>query len=65
MARLAATAARMAGYRDLPMGRRDHRKMAGRDAAAALERMIQVERTLVSRFDAAVREQEMILQQMR
>jgi hypothetical protein len=63
-ARLAAIAARMIGYRDLPMGRHDHQKMAGHDAVAVLERMIQAERTLLSRIQAAVREQEAILGQM-
>jgi hypothetical protein len=41
--RLTAVAKRMAGYRDLPMGRHDMRTMMDRDNVAAFQRYVRVE----------------------
>jgi hypothetical protein len=53
--RLTAVAKRMAGYRDLPMGRHDLRTMMDRDNVATFQRYVQVEeellRLLRSRLD--------------
>ena len=45
--RLTAVAKRMAGYRDLPMGRHDMRTMMDRDNVAAFQRYVRVEEELL------------------
>jgi len=64
-AHLAATAARMTGYRDLPMGRYDFQQMSGQEALAAFEQFVRSERTLLSQLTAAVGDHESMLEQMR
>jgi hypothetical protein len=45
--RLTAVAKRMAGYRDLPMGRHDMRTMMDRDNVAAFQRYVREEEELL------------------
>jgi len=58
---LADTARRMAGYRDLPMGRHDERKMSGRESIAAFEHLVRTERTLVALLNDTVSEHQVML----
>jgi hypothetical protein len=64
-AQLVATAQRMGGCRNLPMGRHDEEKMSGRDAVAAFERFVHAERMLLSQLTQAIGEHEAMLTQMR
>jgi hypothetical protein len=63
-AQLAATAGRMAGYRDLPMGRHDLQKMSGPGAVATLDTLVQTERALLSRLTETLREHHSMLDEM-
>jgi hypothetical protein len=59
--RLEATAARMAGYRDLPMGRHDARALADPRLLQAFDRFVQREEELLSLLLAAhERDSEML-----
>ena len=64
-AQLAATAQRMEGYRDLPMGRHDEQAMSGLDALAAFERFVRAERALLLLLTAGIEEHEAMLEQTR
>jgi hypothetical protein len=63
-AQLAATAGRMVGSRDLPMGRHDERMMSGPDAIDAFERLVRTERAVHSRLTDTLREHQSMLDQM-
>ena len=52
--RLTAVAKRMAGYRDLPMGRHDMRTMMDRDNVAAFQRYVRVEEELLDRLRSRI-----------
>ena len=58
---LVAAGRRMAGYRDLPMGRHDEQKMSGRESVAALEQLVRTERALVSLLGDTLHEHEAML----
>jgi hypothetical protein len=58
---LAATSRRMAGYRDLPMGRHDEQWMSGPESVAALEQLVRTERALVSLLGDTLHEHEAML----
>jgi hypothetical protein len=62
-AQLTATASRMTGYRDLPMGRHDEQKMSGEDALAAFERFVGNERALLLLLTESVHQHEAMLEQ--
>ncbi len=64
-AQLAATAGHMARSHDLPMGRHDEQKLAGREALATFERFVGTERMLLSRLTGTVGEHEAMLDRMR
>jgi hypothetical protein len=58
---LKTTAARMASYRDLPMGRHDERMMAAPEIRDAFARFVRLERELLILVQSAVaRDQEMV-----
>jgi hypothetical protein len=58
---LQATAARMAGYRDLPMGMHDQRMMAAPEIRDAFTRLVRVEQELLILLQSGVsRDQEML-----
>lgn len=64
-AQLAASARRMAGYRDLPMGRHDQAILSGREALAAFEQFVRAEQNLLSLLTLSVAEHETMLERMR
>jgi hypothetical protein len=58
---LRATAERMAGYRDLPMGRHDVAALSTPEAAAPFARFVQLEEELVALLQARLaRDREML-----
>lgn len=61
---LAAMAQRMAGCRDLPMGRHDEEKMMAPEAMAAFQRFVEAERAALSLLTDTVGEHEAMLRQM-
>jgi hypothetical protein len=62
-ARLQATAERMAGYRDLPMGRHDMRAMAGPNPRAAFATFVRLEQELLAQLQQRLtRDREMLAQ---
>lgn len=63
-AQLAASAHRMAGYRDLPMGRHDQQKMSSREARVAFEELVQIERRLLTLLTSTVGDHDAMLEQM-
>jgi hypothetical protein len=63
-AQLDASARRMASYRDLPMGRHDERKMSSREARAAFEEYVRVERALLSLLNDTIDGHQAMLGQM-
>jgi hypothetical protein len=62
---LTGVAERMAGYRDLPMGRHDERRMAGPDALEAFARFVDAERRLLSLLQESISGGEAMLKGMR
>jgi hypothetical protein len=62
-AQLDASARRMASYRDLPMGRHDERKMSSREARAAFEQYVRMERALLSLLNDTIDGHEAMLTQ--
>lgn len=62
---LEETAARMAGYRDLPMPRHDESALMSTDAVEKFERFVQAERDLSSLMKASVERDEAMLSEMR
>jgi hypothetical protein len=63
-AQLSATAREMAGYRDLPMGRRDMEGMAGPEALAAFERYVRAKRELLVLLQETLAQDEAMLATM-
>ncbi len=61
---LAAAAAQMTGYCDLPMGRHDDEKMASREAVEVFRRFVRYERELLDLIGRDVEEHEAMLEQM-
>ena len=61
--RLSAVARRMAGYRDLPMGRHDMQVMSSREAVEAFAEFVQRERTVLSLMTDRVGQHETMLEQ--
>ncbi len=60
-ARLRATGDKMAGYRDLPMGRHDERALADRSVIDAFANLVRVERELLALLeDSAARHAAML-----
>lgn len=64
-ARLEATGARMAGYRDLPMGRHDERALADPRGLEAFEAYVKAERELRSLLDRSLERDERMLAAIR
>lgn len=62
---LAATARRMAGARDLPMGRHDMAAMADPEMAAAFERFVRLEEELLQLLQARLGSDRALLSTMR
>jgi hypothetical protein len=62
---LQATARRMSGYRDLPMGRHDQKAMAGPEFLEAFERFVTLEQELMTLLQARVERDQRMLSQMR
>jgi hypothetical protein len=62
---LQATARRMSGYRDLPMGRHDQKAMAGPELLEAFERFVTLEQELMTLLQARVEQDRRMLSQMR
>lgn len=63
-ARLRATAERMAGYRDLPMGRHDMRVMAGSNAREAFATFVRLEQELLAQLQQRLTQDREMLAQM-
>jgi len=64
-AELRETASRMAGYRDLPMGRHDTSVMSSPRAVQAFEKFVNVEEELLSMLQKRVEADEKVLAEMR
>lgn len=64
-AQLGATAERMTGYADLPMGRHDDAAMAGPEAIFAFDRLVKAEGTLHRHLGALVGDHAAMLDEMR
>lgn len=64
-ARLNTLAGQMNGYRTLPMGRHDEKKMAAPEATAAFTAFVRQERMLYGLLESRVHEHETMLQQRR
>ena len=64
-AQLQATAQRMAGYRDLPMGRHDEKVMSDPKAFAAFERFVSIGQELVKLLNRTAERDNKILAAMR
>ena len=62
---LQATARRMAGYRDLPMGRHDPGAMAAPKPAEAFESFVEIEEELVTLLRRRLESDRAMLRQMR
>ena len=61
---LEATASRMAGYRDLPMGRHDMAAMMSPEPAEAFSRFVAIEEELFSLLRARLEEDRAMLSEM-
>lgn len=61
---LAATAARMAGYRDLPMGAHDMQTMMSDPPRVAFARLVREEESLLSLLQARLEQDRAMLAQM-
>jgi hypothetical protein len=64
-AALTATADRMAGYRDLPMGRHDESVMSGQKAMQAFEDFVRAEQELLALLQPLVEQDQAMLAEMR
>lgn len=64
-AALKATAERMAGYRDLPMGRHDERAMSGPKAMQTFEEFATAEQGLLTLLQSLAEESQEMLAEMR
>jgi hypothetical protein len=64
-AQLTATSHRMAGYRDLPMGRHDEGMMSDRQAVEVFEALVRAEQKLLSLLSTTITEHQSLLNQMR
>jgi hypothetical protein len=62
--RLEATAKRMAGYRDLPMGRHDPKAMSSPRAIKAFERFVKLEHELVALLQGRLEQDRKMLIEM-
>lgn len=62
---LRTTAAHMAGYRDLPMGRHDERAMSDPKLLDAFAKFVRTEQELLSLLQKAVERDQMMLGEMR
>ena len=64
-AKLGETARRMAGYRDLPMGRHDMSVMSSRKAVEAFEKFVKLEEELLSMLEKRLVADREMLAEMR
>jgi hypothetical protein len=64
-AKLQETARRMAGYRDLPMGRHDMRVMLSRKAIEAFEKFVKLEEELLSMLQKRLEADRKMVAEMR
>ncbi len=62
---LKETAAQMAGYRDLPMGRHDVEALGGPIARDVFERFVEVEQDLLTLLETALARDQAMLTEMR
>jgi hypothetical protein len=62
---LQTTAAHMAGYRDLPMGRHDERALADPKLLDAFAKFVRTEQELLALLQKAVQRDQMMLGEMR
>lgn len=60
---LLGTAERMAGYRDLPMGRHDPKAMSAPEARAAFEKLVRLEQELLALLQGRVEQHRELLGQ--
>jgi hypothetical protein len=63
-ARLRATGAEMASYRDLPMGRHDPQAMASPEVVAAFEKFVKLEHELLELVQDRVNQDQHMLSEM-
>jgi hypothetical protein len=63
-ARLRTTAAQMAGYRDLPMGRHDEAAMAEPQILEGFERLVRAEEALLALLQERVRQERRLLSEL-
>jgi hypothetical protein len=61
--RLRTTAAQMAGYRDLPMGRHDETVLAEPQVLEAFEHLVKTEEALLALLEERVRQERRLLSQ--
>ena len=61
---LKATAGRMAGYRDLPMGRHEQQLMSGPKVGEAFAKFVQLERELLAMLQHRLERDQKMLRQM-
>lgn len=61
---LTATAKRMAGYRDLPMGKHDEQAMANPEALDAFRKFVKLENELVALLQHRLKEDQEMLHEM-
>ena len=62
---LQATASRMAGYRDLPMGRHDPEAMSAPSVLEAFEKLVQCEQELLALLQQRIEQDRKMLIEMR
>lgn len=63
-AELAATAKRMAGYRNLAMGRHDEQAMASATAFEAFEKFVEIEEELLAVLQSSLAQDRTVLSEM-
>jgi hypothetical protein len=62
---LQAIGEEMVGYRDLPMGRHDPAALSSPEAVAAFERVVHLERDLLTLLEQRIEEERELLDEMR